>query len=40
MLIAHRMLVSGESFGCIRNRLTRQLELLTFARLLRELFKA
>ena len=40
MLIAHRMLVSGESFGAIRNKITKQLELLTFARLLWELFKA
>ena len=40
MLIAHNMLVSGDSFGTVRNKLTRQLELLTFARLLWELFKA
>ena len=39
MLLAHRMLVSGESFGAIRNKITKQLELLTFARLLWELFK-
>ncbi len=40
MLVAHRMLASGESFGTIRNKITKQLELLTFARLLWELFKA
>ncbi len=40
ILIAHRMLESGESFGAIRNKITKQLELLTFARLLWELFKA
>ncbi len=40
MLVAHRMLVSGESFGAVRNKMTKQLELLTFARLLWELFKA
>lgn len=40
LLIAHRMLVSGESFGGVRNKITKQLELLTFARLLWELFKA
>ncbi len=40
MLIAHRMLASGESFGAVRNKITKQLELLTFARLLWELFKA
>jgi len=40
ILVAHGMLVSGESFGCVRNKLTKQLELLTFARLLWELFKA
>lgn len=40
MLIAHSMLVSGDSFGAIRNKITKQLELLTFARLLWELFKA
>lgn len=40
MLVAHRMLVSGESFGTVRNKITKQLELLTFARLLWELFKA
>ncbi len=34
------MLASGESFGTIRDRITRRLELLTFARLLWELFKA
>lgn len=34
------MLVSGESFGGVRNKITKQLELLTFARLLWELFKA
>ena len=34
------MLSSGESFGTIRNKVTRRLELLTFARLLWELFKA
>ena len=40
LLIAHGMLSSGESFGTIRNKVTRRLELLTFARLLWELFKA
>lgn len=40
MLVAHRMLESGESFGAVRNKITKQLELLTFARLLWELFKA
>jgi len=40
MLVAHRMLVSGESFGAVRCKITKQLELLTFARLLWELFKA
>ncbi len=40
MLIAHRMLTSGESFGAVRNKITKQLEILTFARLLWELFKA
>ena len=40
MLSAHRMLESGESFGCVRSKITKQLELLTFARLLWELFKA
>jgi hypothetical protein len=40
VLIAHRMLVSGESFGTVRSKITKQLELLTFARLLWELFKA
>lgn len=40
MLIAHNMLVSGDSFGAVRNKITKQLELLTFARLLWELFKA
>lgn len=40
LLVAHRMLVSGESFGTVRNKITKQLELLTFARLLWELFKA
>lgn len=34
------MLTSGESFGTIRDKVTRKLELLTFARLLWELFKA
>ena len=34
------MLVSGDTFGTVRNKMTRQLELLTFARLLWELFKA
>jgi hypothetical protein len=34
------MLVSGESFGAVRNKITKQMELLTFARLLWELFKA
>jgi hypothetical protein len=40
ILVAHRMLVSGEAFGRIRDKFTRALELLTFARLLWELFKA
>jgi hypothetical protein len=40
MLIADRMMTSGTVFGKIRNRLTGQLEMLTFARLLWELFKA
>jgi hypothetical protein len=40
MLVAHRMLISGESFGTVRSKITKQLELLTFARLLWELFKA
>ena len=40
LLIAHGMLESGESFGTIRDKITRRLELLTFARLLWELFKA
>ncbi len=40
ILVAHRMLVSGESFGAVRNKITKQLELLTFAKLLWELFKA
>ena len=40
MLVAHRMLTSGEAFGTIRNKITKQMETLTFARLLWELFKA
>ncbi len=40
ILVANGMLVSGESFGSVRNKITKQLELLTFARLLWELFKA
>mgnify|MGYP005624541557 CR=1 FL=1 len=40
MLIADRMMTSGTAFGKIRNRITGQLEMLTFARLLWELFKA
>ncbi len=40
LLIAHSMMVSGDSFGSIRDKVTKQLELLTFARLLWELFKA
>ncbi len=40
LLVAHGMLESGESFGIIRDRITHRLELLTFARLLWELFKA
>ncbi len=40
MLIAHRMLASGDLFGSVRNKITGQLKLLTFARLLWELFKA
>lgn len=40
ILIAHRMLSSGEAFGRVRDRVTKQLELLTFARLLWELFKS
>lgn len=40
LLVAHCMLESGESFGTIRDKITRRLELLTFARLLWELFKA
>ncbi len=40
ILITHRMLSSGEAFGRIRDKITKQLELLTFARLLWELFKA
>ena len=34
------MLESGDSFGSVRNEMAKQLELPTFARLLRELFKA
>ncbi|MBT5835160.1 MAG: transposase [Deltaproteobacteria bacterium] len=40
MLIADRMMTSGTAFGKIRNQITGQLEMLTFARLLWELFKA
>lgn len=40
LLVAHCMLESGEAFGTIRNKITRRLELLTFARLLWELFKS
>jgi hypothetical protein len=40
LLVAHGTMTSGESFGTIRDKITRKLELLTFARLLWELFKA
>jgi hypothetical protein len=40
MLVGHRMLVSGESFGTVCNKITKQLELLTFTRFLWKLFKA
>lgn len=40
LLIADRMLSSHEAFGKCRNRITGKLEMLTFARLLWELFKA
>ncbi len=40
MLIANSMMSSGKSFGTIRSRVTGRLEMLTFARLLWELFKA
>jgi hypothetical protein len=40
MLVAHRMMTSGESFGTIRHKITHQLEILTFERLLWALFKA
>lgn len=40
ILIAHRMTSSGEAFGRVRDKITKRLELLTFARLLWELFKA
>lgn len=40
ILVAHGMLISGASFGTIRSKITKQLELLTFARLLWELFRA
>jgi hypothetical protein len=40
MFIANRMMTSGTAFGKMRNRITGQLEMLTFARLLWELFKA
>jgi len=39
LLIVDRMLSSGEAFGKVRNRITGKLEMLTFARLLWELFK-
>lgn len=40
LLIVDRMMASGAAFGKIRSRITGQLEMLTFARLLWELFKA
>ncbi len=40
VLIAHTMLTSGASFGTVRNKITKQLELPTFAGWLWELFKA
>lgn len=40
ILIAHGALSNGVSFGHIRDKATRRLEYLTFARLLWELFRA
>lgn len=40
LLIADGMLRSGEAFGRVRNHISGKLEMLTFARLLWELFKA
>lgn len=40
IIIMHIMLNSGDSFGTVRNRLTKRLETITFARILWELFRA
>ena len=40
LLIVDSMLRSGEAFGKMRNHISGKLEMLTFARLLWELFKA
>ena len=39
MLMANAMLSTGKSFGEVRSKISKKLELLTFARLLWELFE-
>jgi hypothetical protein len=40
IIIMHIMLNTGDRFGTVRNRLTKRLETITFARILWELFRA
>ena len=40
MHVAYSILVSDKSFGAVRNKITKQVELLSFAKLIWKLFRA